>query len=59
MMKEINLGTTEDPKMVQIGKELDLACEEQVIKILRDYKDIFARTYEVMKGIPPQNRTQT
>jgi hypothetical protein len=36
--------------MVRIGKELDPTYENQVIEILRDYKDVFAWTYE---GIPP------
>ena len=53
IIKEINLGTTEDPKMVRIGKELDPAYEEQLIEILMDYKDVFTWTYEDMKGIPP------
>jgi hypothetical protein len=52
MIKEINLGITEDPKMVRIGKELDPTYEEQVIEILRNYKDVFTWTYEDMKGIP-------
>jgi hypothetical protein len=53
MIKEINLWTTEDPKMVRIEKELDPTYEEQVIEILRDYKDVFAWTYEDMKKILP------
>lgn len=38
--------------MIRIGKELDSAYEEQIIKILKDYKDIFAWMYEDIKGIP-------
>ena len=53
MIKEINFGTMKDPKMVRIGKELDPTYEEQVIEILRDYKNVFVWTYEDMKGIPP------
>jgi hypothetical protein len=53
MIKEINLGTMEDPNMVQIGKEFDPTYENQVIEILRDYKDVLAWTYEDMKWIPP------
>jgi hypothetical protein len=55
MIKDIKLGTTEDPKMVRIGKELDPTYENQVIEILRNYKDVFAWTYENKKGIPPHN----
>ena len=39
--------------MVRIGKELDPTYEEQVIEIVRDYKDVFTWMYEDMKGIPP------
>lgn len=50
MIKDISLGTMEDPKMVRIGRELDPAYEEQIIKIPRDYKDVFAWTYKDMKA---------
>jgi hypothetical protein len=53
MIKEINLGTTENPKMVRIGKELGPTYENQVIEILRDDKEVFAWTYENIKKIPP------
>jgi hypothetical protein len=53
MIKEINLGTKEDSKMVRIGKELDPTYEGQVIEILRDYEDVFTWMYEDMKGILP------
>lgn len=53
MIKEINLGTMKDPKIVRIGKEFDLAYKEQVIKILRCYKDVLTWMCEDMKGQPP------
>lgn len=52
MIKEVNLGRKEDPKMVRIGKNTEKKYEEKLIKLLKNYKDAFAWTYEDMKGIP-------
>ena len=35
MIKGINLGTTEKPKTLRIGKKLDPTYEKQVINILK------------------------
>ena len=53
MIKEINLGTKEEPKMVRVGKDIEEKYEKKLIEVLKSYKDAFAWTYEDMKGIPP------
>lgn len=50
---EMSLGTEEDLKMVRIGKYIEEKYEKKLIKLLKEYKDAFAWTYEDMKGIPP------
>jgi hypothetical protein len=53
MIKEINLGTEEEPKMVRVGKDIEEKYEKKLIQLLKSYKDAFSWTYEDMKGIPP------
>lgn len=53
MIKEINLGTEEEPRMVRVGKDIEEKYEKKLIQLLKSYKDVFAWTYEDMKGIPP------
>jgi hypothetical protein len=37
-----------------VAKELDMDFEEQLTKVLREYKDLFAWSYEDMKGLNPE-----
>jgi hypothetical protein len=48
------LGTAEDPRKVLIAKELDEDFKEQLTNVLRTYKDVFAWSYEDMKGLNPE-----
>jgi hypothetical protein len=52
LVKNLNLGTPEDPKLVKIAKDLG-KYEEKVKELLLKFKDVFAFTYKDMKGIPP------
>ena len=52
LVKNLNLRTPEDPKLVKIAKDLG-KYEAQVKEILLKFKDVFAFTYKDMKGIPP------
>ena len=52
LVKHLNLGTTEDPKLVKIAKDLG-EYEAKVKELLLNFKDVFAFTYKDMKGIPP------
>jgi hypothetical protein len=37
---------------VKVNASLELAITEQLIELLKEFKDIFARTYKNLKGIP-------
>ncbi|KAL3701280.1 hypothetical protein R1sor_019302 [Riccia sorocarpa] len=50
--EEINIGTEEDPKIIKVGNHLSEVQKKGLIKLLTDYKRVFAWTYEDMKGIP-------
>ena len=45
-LKEINLGTTKEPRPTFISALLTLEEEEGYLKLLVEYKDVFAWTYK-------------
>ena len=47
-LKEINLGTTEEPRPTFISALLTSEEEEGYLKLLVEYKDVFAWTYKEM-----------
>jgi hypothetical protein len=56
---KINLGTLENPKEVKIGSTLSSQEQEELIKLLKEFLEVFAWSYEDMPEIDPdivQNR---
>ncbi|XP_071924992.1 uncharacterized protein [Coffea arabica] len=53
-LKEINLGTSEDPRPIYISASLSPDEEKAYIELLREYQDIFAWTYKEMLGLDPK-----
>jgi hypothetical protein len=51
MVKKFNIGTIEHPKMASIGDYWDEPTVESITELLRDYNDLFPRTFTEMKGI--------
>ena len=49
-----NLGTDEEPKMVQIGKACNQQEREDMLKLLTKYKDFIAWVYEELKTCDPK-----
>lgn len=52
-VQEINLGSAEKPNNVRICKNLEAIFQKDLIELLREYKDVFAWSFEDLKGIPP------
>ena len=52
LVRNLNLRTLEDPKLVKIAKDLG-EFEAKVKDLLLRFKDLFAFTYKDVKGIPP------
>ena len=52
-LKEINLGTTKEPRPTFISALLTPEEEERYLKLLVEYKDVFAWTYKEMPGLNP------
>ncbi|XP_074277632.1 uncharacterized protein LOC141601266 [Silene latifolia] len=53
-LKELNLGTTEDPRPIYISALLTKEEEEEYYKLLVEYKDVFAWRYKQMPGLSPK-----
>ena len=51
---QINVGTEKDPWLVQIGSTLSSEARERLVALLKDFKDVFAWSYEDMPGIDPE-----
>ena len=52
-LKEINLGTIEEPRPTFISALLTPEEEEGYLKLLVEYKDVFAWTYKEIPGLNP------
>ena len=50
----INIGTEENPKLVLIGSTLTLEKKSELTNLLKEYKDVFAWSYQDMSGIDPE-----
>ena len=48
-IEEINIGTNDDIKNIKICASLDLEIKAQYLKLLQNYKDVFAWTYANLK----------
>ena len=54
-VKEVNLaGLGEMPNPVFVSMDLSKEEESDLISLLREYKDCFARSYKDMKGVLPE-----
>jgi hypothetical protein len=49
-----NLGTDAELQMVKINAQLETGKVLEVEQLLKEFKDVFARTYKDLKGIPPK-----
>ncbi|XP_050211341.1 uncharacterized protein LOC126661533 [Mercurialis annua] len=50
---EINLGTDESPKPININVGLDEGFREQLVALLIEFRDCFAWSYDEMPGLDP------
>ena len=53
-LEEVNLGTNEAPKPVNVAKELPREEKMAMIELLKEFRDVFAWSYEDMRGLDPQ-----
>ncbi|XP_074313449.1 uncharacterized protein LOC141648620 [Silene latifolia] len=53
-LKELNLGTSEDPRPIYTSALLTEKEEDEYFKLLTEYKDVFAWSYKEMPGLSPK-----
>ncbi|XP_074290302.1 uncharacterized protein LOC141617032 [Silene latifolia] len=53
-LKELNLGTNEDPRPIYVSVLLTKEEEEEYHKLLVEYKDVFAWSYKEIPGLSPK-----
>ncbi|KAH0685749.1 hypothetical protein KY285_019065 [Solanum tuberosum] len=53
-LKEINLGTDEDPKPTYVNASLASDEEKAYVDLLKEYKDVFAWSYKEMPRLDPK-----
>ena len=52
-LKELNLGTVDEPRPIFVSAFLTPVEEKEYLELLTEYKDVFAWTYKEMPGLDP------
>ena len=53
-LKELNLGTNENPRSIYVSMLLSPSEEKSYFELLLNYKDVFAWSYKEMSGLDPK-----
>ncbi|XP_060200598.1 uncharacterized protein LOC132628857 [Lycium barbarum] len=53
-LKEVNLGTGEDPRPTYVSASLNVDEENKYVDLLMEFKDVFAWSYKEMPGLDPK-----
>jgi len=53
-LKELNLGTPEDPRPIYVSSLLTSEEDKEYFNLLREYKDVFAWSYQEIPGLDPK-----
>ena len=53
-LEEVNMGTTAEPRTISIARNLPPSTRTTMIALLGEYRDVFAWSYEDMKGLDPK-----
>jgi len=53
-LKELNLGTNEDPRPIYVSIMLTPKEEKHYFRLLSEYRDVFAWSYKEMLGLDPK-----
>ncbi len=51
-LMKLNLGIDVEPQMVKINAQLEISKVLEIEQMLKEFKDVFAWTYKILKGIP-------
>ena len=50
-MEEVDLGEQGEGKQVRVSAKLEIQFKEQLVQLLKEYRDVFAWSYTDMEGI--------
>jgi len=50
-LKQVNIGTEENSKIANIGDYWEPAQQAEIVALLKEYQDVFAKDFWDMKGI--------
>ena len=53
-LEEVNIGDTTQPRPIFMAKDLQATFKTKLTETLHEYRDVFAWSYEDMKGLDPQ-----
>ena len=53
-LEDVNLGSSDEPRLVKISKDLAISNRSTLITLLMEYQDVFTWSYSDMKGLDPQ-----
>ncbi|XP_070047111.1 uncharacterized protein [Nicotiana tomentosiformis] len=53
-LKEVNLGTDEEPRPTYLSALLEVDEESTYIELLKEFRDVFAWSYKEMTGLDPK-----
>ena len=53
-LKEVNLGTEEDKRPIFLNASLSVEEEQSYVKLIKEYRDVFAWSYKEMPGLDPK-----
>ena len=48
-VEDINVGTEEDPRIVKLSTKLSLEAKQKYVKLLKQYSNVFAWSYNDLK----------
>ena len=52
-VEECNIGTKEDPKVIQISRNLTKEYKERYMKLMKEFYDVFSWSYDDLKVYDP------
>ena len=47
---EVNMGTNQNPKLIKIGKGTSQKERNELINLVKEYRDVFSFTYDELKA---------
>ena len=50
-MEEVDVSEDGQPRPILVGKYLSVECKREMTHTMREYRDVFAWSYEDMKGL--------